>query len=131
MSRIKHIVVALLLICVALGSVAYAQAPGAPAQPPGLFDLLMKMLPMFLMVFFVFYIMVLRPQQAKLREHQQLLDSLKKGETVVTTGGLIGRVAGIEKDHVLIEFASGVKVRVESAHVAKRQAKEAESKSAA
>jgi preprotein translocase subunit YajC len=112
-------------------SVAYAQAPVAPPQPPGFLDLIGKMLPMFVMVFFVFYIMVIRPQQSKIREHQKLIESLKRGDTVVTSGGLIGRVAGIEKDHVLIEFSSGVKVKVEPAHVAKRQEKEAESKNAA
>lgn len=131
MSRIKSISIALLVVIIAFAAVGYAQAPAVPPQPPGLVDLLGKMAPMFLMVFLVFYVMVLRPQQAKLREHQRLLESLKRGETVVTTGGLIGRVAGIEKDHILIEVATGVKVKVEPAHVAKKQEKEAESKNAA
>jgi len=130
-SRSKKILVVLLLVGVALTSMAYAQVPAGPPKPPSIIDLLGQMMPMFAVVFLVFYVMVLRPQQAKLREHQRLLGSLKRGEAVVTTGGLIGRVAGIEKDHILIEFATGVKVKVEPAHVAKKQEKEAENKSAA
>ena len=130
-SRSKQILFFLFLIGVELASVAYAQAPAGPPKPPSVLDLLGQMMPMFAVVFLVFYVMVLRPQQAKLREHQRLLESLKRGEAVVTSGGLIGRVAAIEKDHILIEFATGVKVKVEPTHVAKKQEKEAESKSAA
>jgi len=129
--RIRPFTLVLLFVVLVCVSTAYGQVPTTPPQAPGFLQLLQKMVPMFLMVFFVFYIMVIRPQQSKLREHRKLIDNLKRGESVVTSGGLIGRVAGIEKDHILIEFAAGVKVKVEPTHVAKKQEREAESKSAA
>ncbi len=98
----------------------FAQATtGAPAQP-SFTEVLGRMMPMFIIVFFIFYFMVLKPQQAKLKAQQELINSLKKGDQVVTSGGLFGRVAGTEKDHILVEFAPNVRVRVEPGHVLRK-----------
>lgn len=135
MTRLARFALCVVCLTLVFASFAVAQAtgapPAAPTQPPGFFALLSKMMPMFLMVFLIFYFLVLRPQQRRLNEHQKLLDSLKRGDTVVTSGGLFGRVASIEKESVLIEIASGVKVKVERAHVVKRSDKPAEAKTAA
>ncbi len=78
------------------------------------------MLPMFIMVFFIFYFMVMKPQQAKLKAQQNLLTGLKKGDTVVTTSGMIGKIAGVEKDHVSVEVAANVRVKMEPTAIARK-----------
>ena len=104
-------------------ALAQSAAP-ASGQPQGsVFAVLMEMLPMFAVVFLIFYFMIIRPQQQKLLEHKKLTDSLKKGDGVVTSGGIVGRVAAVEKDHVLLEVSSNVKIRFEMAHVQKRAEK--------
>ena len=99
---------------------AFAQGAGAPPAQPGIGEVFMRMIPMFIMVFFIFYFMVMKPQQAKLRAHRDLLESLKKNDAVVTSGGVIGKVAGVEGDHVLVEVAQNVRVRFERQAIAKR-----------
>ena len=64
--------------------------------------------------------MVMKPQQSKIKAHQDLVSGMKKGEMVVSTGGVIGRVAGIEKDYILLEIAQNVRVRFEPAHIVKK-----------
>jgi len=78
------------------------------------------MFPMFIMVFFVFYVLVVRPQQQKIRQQQTLLDGLRKGDAAVTTGGMIVRILSVEHDHVQAEIASGVKVKLERDSIARR-----------
>ena len=101
-----------------------AAAPGAP--PLTVSQRLVAMAPMFMIVFFIFYFLVLRPQSKQLRDKESLLASIKKGELVATSGGLIGRVAGIEKDYILLDVANGVKINVERNHVSKRLEKSSE-----
>lgn len=101
------------------------------AHPPGLADMLFKMLPMFVMVFFIFYFMVMKPQQQRLKSQKELLESLKKGESVVTSGGILGKIAGIEGELVLIEVAPNVRIRVEATHIARKVEKPGADKSAA
>jgi len=133
---VSSLVRVVILLAVLLPVLAFAQevattvADGTMPPPPSFGQLLGKMLPMFVLVFFIFYFMVLRPQATRMKAHQQLIGGLKKGDAVVTSGGLIGRVAGVEKEYIVIEVAAGVKVRVESAHILKRQEAVAE-KSAA
>jgi preprotein translocase subunit YajC len=115
---------------------AYGPAAVAVAQeqmPTGstLGEVLPRMAPMFLMVFFIFYFLVIRPQQSKLKEQQSLHQSLKKGDTVTTTGGLIGRISTLTDDEVHIEVANGVRLRFERAHIVKRIEEKAPSKTAA
>ena len=109
----------LVLLSMMSWGVAFAQEPAAPPRP-GIGQVLFNMLPMFAMVFFIFYLLVLRPQEKKLQTQQKLLSSLKKGDLVATSGGIVGRVAGNEKDHILLEISSGVKIKVEAGHVTKR-----------
>ncbi len=100
-------------------SIASAQdaAPAPAAAPQG--SLLMDTLMMVMMLFFIFYILVIKPQNEKARAHQALMSALKKGDQVVTTGGIIAKVAGIEKDHILLEVAANVRLKVERQHVVK------------
>ena len=113
-----------------LSSTAFAQAV-PPAEQPGIMQILQSMLPMFAMVFMIFYLLVFKPQQKKLKEHQTLMETLKKGDSVVTSSGIIGRVAGVEKDHILVEIATNVRVKFERSHIVKNDTKEAAEKNAA
>jgi preprotein translocase subunit YajC len=107
-------------------STASAQAPAVDTattagQRPSLGEVLSRMMPMFVIVFFIFYFMVIKPQQAKLKTQRLLVEGLKKGDSVVTTGGLIGKVVSVEPQHVVLEIAANVKVRVERSHIERRE----------
>lgn len=70
------------------------------------------------MLFFIFYFILIRPQQKRLKAHQSMLKELKKGDKVVTNGGLMGSIAKFEGEEVVhLEIAQGVKVRVARASV--------------
>jgi len=68
---------------------------------------------MFGAIFAIFYFMIIRPQQKKAKERQKLLDSLQKGDKVVTTGGIHGAIAGIDDKTVLLDVGNNVKMKVE------------------
>jgi preprotein translocase subunit YajC len=76
-------------------------------------QLLQGPLPMILMIGLVFYFLVFRPQQTRAKEHKKLLSDLKRGDNVVTQGGLLGTVVRVTSDdEVQLEIAEGVRVRV-------------------
>jgi preprotein translocase subunit YajC len=83
----------------------------APAGQSGTAQLLMGILP-WLLIFVIFYLLMIRPQQRRVKEHQAALNAVKKGDEVVTGGGIRGRVTRVTDDEVEVEIASGVKVRV-------------------
>ena len=88
---------------------AFAQAAGAPA---GAGDFIGMILPLVL-IMGVFYFLLIRPQQRKMKEHQEMLKKVAKGDTVVTSGGLIGKVIKVVDDGELqVEVGENVKVRV-------------------
>ena len=88
-------------------STAYAQAAdGAGAAG------LMSFLPLVL-IFVVFYFLLIRPQQKKLKEHKGMLEALRRGDRVVTGGGIIGTITKVgADDELVVEIAEGVRVRV-------------------
>ena len=89
-------------------STAYAQ--GAAGGSGG-FDVV-SLLPLIL-IFVVFYVLLIRPQQKKMKEHRNMVAMLRRGDKVVTGGGLIGTVSKVVSDGELqVEIAEGVKVRV-------------------
>ena len=89
-------------------SEAYAQAPGGGGGG----DMLTQMLPLIL-IFVVFYFLLIRPQQKKAREHREMLGGVKRGDRVVTGGGIIGLVTKvIGENEIQVEIADGVRVRV-------------------
>ncbi|MCP4819453.1 MAG: preprotein translocase subunit YajC [Shimia sp.] len=77
-----------------------------------------QFLPLIL-IFAIMYFLLIRPQQKKVKEHQSMVDALRKGDRVVTQGGLIGKVAKVKEDNeVEVELAEGVKVRVVKSTIA-------------
>jgi preprotein translocase subunit YajC len=88
---------------------AFAQAAGGS---PGAGDLIGFVVPM-IAIAGVFYFFMIRPQQAKLKEHQAMLGKAARGDTIVTNGGLIGKVVRVVDDNeLLVEVGKGVEVRV-------------------
>lgn len=96
-------------------STAYAQTAGGSTEQQ-----LMGFLPIILM-FIVLYFLMIRPQMKRAKEHRTMLEALKKGDEVVTSGGVVGRVARVGESYVTIEIAragdSPVEVNVQKAAV--------------
>ena len=90
-------------------SPASAQTIGAPAGASGL-AAYTGFVPIILMVA-IFYFLLIRPQQQKVKQHRMMVDAVKKGDVVVTGGGLIGRATKIDGEEVEIELAANVRVR--------------------
>lgn len=77
-----------------------------------------------LLIIAIFYLLVFRPQQQKVKAHQKMVSELRRGDQVVTQGGLIGKVTKVKEDNELeVEIASGVKVRVVQETVARVMSK--------
>lgn len=94
-----------------LESIAYAmgQNPaGGEAASGG--DMLMQFIPLILM-FVIFWFLLIRPQQKRAKQHKQMLAELKRGDRVVTSSGIIGRILEIDDEQVLLESAES-KIRV-------------------
>jgi preprotein translocase subunit YajC len=86
-----------------------AFAQGAPAA--GSSDLLLSLMP-FVLIFIIMYFLILRPQQKRVKMHQEMIKNLRRGDTVVTSGGLIGKVTKVVDDEeVEIQLADGFRVR--------------------
>lgn len=79
-----------------------------------------QLLPILLM-FVVFYFLLIRPQQKKAREHQNMLANLKRGDQIVTTGGLIGKITGLTDRTVTLEVAEKIRLRILRSHIAGKQ----------
>jgi preprotein translocase subunit YajC len=105
------------LIVSFVNSLAFAEEAIAT---PSFTEMMVRTMPMFFMVFFIFYFLVIRPQTAKERAHKALLATLKRGDTVVTSSGLIGRVVTVENGVVTLESGSSTKLKFEAQHVEKR-----------
>lgn len=92
-----------------ISSPAFAQsAAAAPAAGGGMMFLLLQ----FALIGIIFWFFIIRPQQRRAKEHRALIESAKKGDTVITAGGVYGKVTKVEANIVEIEIASGVKVKV-------------------
>jgi preprotein translocase subunit YajC len=74
---------------------------------------LMSTVVMFGLIIFIFYFMIIRPQSKKHKEREKMLSAVKKGDKVITIGGMHGTVVGLEEKSVLIQIAENVKVKHE------------------
>jgi len=86
---------------------AFAQA----SSPLGGDNLMMTLLP-FVLIFVIMYFLILRPQQKRVKTHQEMVKNLRRGDTVVTSGGLVGKVTKVvDEDQIEVEIADDVRVR--------------------
>lgn len=90
---------------------AQAAAPAAAANP------LLQFAPLVVLVV-LFYFLLIRPQSKRAKEHRQMLEKLAKGDEVVTSGGLAGKVAGLGEAYVSVEIADNVTIKVQRSAIA-------------
>jgi preprotein translocase subunit YajC len=100
---------------------AYAQAAGGAAAG-GPEAMLLQFLPLIALVV-LFYFLMIRPQQRRMKQHQAMLAALKRGDTVVMSSGMIGKVVRVEDAEVGVEIATGVTVKVVKSMIADVRAK--------
>ncbi len=97
-------------------SQAYAQAAGAAA--PGGMEMLIQFVP-FIFVFAIMWFLMIRPQRQRAKQHQEMIKNVRRGDTIVMTGGLIGKIARVVDDgELLLEVGENVRVRVSRAAIA-------------
>jgi preprotein translocase subunit YajC len=88
--------------------------------------LISTMVPL-LLLFGIFYFLLIRPQQQRVKTHQQMVEAVRRGDTVVTAGGLIGKVAKVKDDgEIMVEIADNVQVRVLKSTLTEVRAKSGE-----
>ena len=83
----------------------------AQGGPAGGSDMLFQVAP-FILIFVIMYFLILRPQQKRAKDHQTLVSQLRRGDTVVTSGGLVGKITKVIDDNEIeVQIAEGVRVR--------------------
>ena len=92
----------------------------AQEGPGGAASAVMSFFPLIL-IFIIFYFLLIRPQQKKAKEHREMVNNLKKGDHVITSGGIHGTVTGVSDDAVTLEIANQVRVKVTRSHVASKK----------
>jgi preprotein translocase subunit YajC len=100
-----------------LFDIAYAMSQSGGAAGQGQGGIAGSLVPLILM-FVIFYFLLIRPQQKKSKEHQSMINSLRKGDRIITTGGLYGRITGISDQTLTVEIADRVRVKVARGNVA-------------
>ena len=105
-------------------SPAYAAAAGSAPSGAGGAAFLLQMAPL-LLIFVLFYFLMIRPQQQRMKTHQATIAAVQRGDTVVTAGGLIGKVTRVEENEVEVEIAQGVRVKVVKGTLSEVRAKNA------
>jgi preprotein translocase subunit YajC len=97
---------------------AFAQGAGGGGGA----NLLVQFLPIIL-IFVIMYFLILRPQRMKARAHQEMVANLRRGDTVVTSGGLIGKVAKVDESELHVDLAEGIRVKIVRGMVSEVRAK--------
>ncbi len=97
-----------------LSSLAWAQAGTGGDSSAGLLSLIP-----FLLIFVVFYFLLILPQQRRQKKQREMLAAIKKGEKIVTTGGIWGTITNLDKETVTVQIADNTKVRMQRDHVAR------------
>lgn len=86
----------------------YLHAQSAATQQPSLFASFMPLI----LIFIIFYFLLIRPQQKKAKEHKVLLESIKRGDQILTSGGVIGKVIKADEKELSVEISSNVNVKI-------------------
>jgi preprotein translocase subunit YajC len=87
---------------------AFAQAAGSGGSG----DIILQLVP-FLLIFVIMWFLIIRPQQRRVKSHQEMVKNVRRGDTVVTTGGIVGKVTKATDDPELeVEIADGVRVKL-------------------
>ncbi len=86
------------------------------AADGGLMAIIVNFAP-FVAIFVLFYFLMIRPQQKRMKEHRAMIEAVKRGDTVVMSNGMIGKVTRVENEEAMVEIAQGVNVRVVKAMI--------------
>lgn len=100
-------------------STAWAEAEASGARP----SMLEQLFP-FVIIFLIFFFLVIRPQQKRSQTHKGFLTNLKRGDSVLTSGGILGTIEGLTDQFVILNIADGVKIRVLKTQIASGVAEE-------
>ncbi len=96
--------------------IAFAQGAGGGGFSQGIAGLIPLVL-----IFFIFYFILIRPQQKSAKQHREMLANLKKGDNVITSGGLHGKIVGIADNIITLEVANNVRVKVSKDYIASKR----------
>lgn len=97
---------------------AMGGAPGGAAGGAGGGMAAFQQIIPLVFMFAIFYFLLIRPQQKKAKEHKALLESMKKGDNVITAGGVHGKVTVVENDLVTLEIANNVNIKITKSYIA-------------
>lgn len=97
--------------------IAYAMAPPAGQQGGGGGSALTSLLPLVL-IFVIFYFLLIRPQQKRAKEHKQMLENVKPGDKIITSGGIYGVVDKVSPNTVTLKIAENVKIKLGKGYIA-------------
>ncbi len=103
-------------------AMAQTTAPAGGSQG-GIMSLLSGPLPLMIGMFAIFYFLMLRPQQQRVKQHQAMVAALKRGDTVVLASGMVGKVTKVEDAEVAVDIAPNVNVKVVKATISEVRAK--------
>jgi preprotein translocase subunit YajC len=79
---------------------------------PGVFDMLNSLIIPTMLIIGIMYFLMIRPQQKRLKEHRDMVAGIRRGDTIVTSGGIIGKVVKVEDNELQVEIADGVKIKI-------------------
>lgn len=96
---------------------AYAMAPRQGGdQGGGIENFIISMLPLVL-IFIIFYLLLIRPQQKRAKEHKQMIDNLKKGDKVITSGGIYGVIDAVGIETLTVKIGENMKIKIGKGHI--------------
>lgn len=91
---------------------AMAAGAAAPGQSDGTFSMIM-----IVAIFVLFYFMLIRPQNKRAKEHRELISNLKKGDEIITSGGMLAKVVSLDEQYIKVSLAEGVEINLQRAAV--------------
>jgi len=103
-----------------MASIAWAQTTGGSGSGSGT---LLSLVP-FILIFVIFYFMLILPQQKKQKQQKTMMESLKKGDKVITASGIWGTVTNLGKDTVTLQIADNTKIKMQREHIARLRSEE-------
>jgi preprotein translocase subunit YajC len=100
-----------------LCDIAYAMGPSSPQGGGQGLGALGSLIPLVI-IFVIFYFLLIKPQQKKVKEHKKMMENLKKGDKIITSGGLYGVIEAVSNNTVTIKVAENVKVKLGKSYIA-------------
>lgn len=97
--------------------IAYAMGPAPQGQQGGPLGMITSLLPLVL-IFVIFYFLLIRPQQKKAKAHRQMVENVKKGDKIITSGGIYGVVENVGANTITLKIAENVKVKFGKGYIA-------------